>query len=126
MDTKSVQAATIARIFREIAFKNDETKITVNALALASEYIKLFVNEAIIRSNDERLLEGDSLTKVDGIDNVLQHQDEVVNELSDDDVEIPEDESSTQAQLRQAQADTTDLVDSRHLAKIGGILVLDF
>ena len=153
---------------------------------MSSEYIKLFINEAIIRANEERIDEGDTLVQIDGIDNVTSTAknnqetqyptiDEIedsmridddddsnninigtVNEDDDDELiddDYFQDESDTQRQLRQAMDavnDTTrnnnhnnnrnrttttnntdnnhadNILDSRHLAKIAGILTLDF
>ncbi|EGW33714.1 uncharacterized protein SPAPADRAFT_59080 [Spathaspora passalidarum NRRL Y-27907] len=136
-DTPTIPVATIARIFRELSFKNDSTRITMDTLELSSEYIKLFINEAIIRSNQERLDEGDSLTKVDGIDNVNQTQpaskdeddqfgddDDVDVDFDDDD--IPEDAFTNTFNNPSTNANTNDSLHSRHLDKVAGVLVLDF
>jgi hypothetical protein len=128
---------TIARIFQEKSFTKPDTKIAKSTLKLTSEYIHLFINEAIVRANEQRLLEGDSLTKVDGIDNVSQKVllTQVDADVSDngDDIDIDEDpedyhETNTQRQLSGAFDNTVsnDTLDSRHLAKIAGLLVLDF
>ena len=56
---QEIPLKTIARIFKELSFKSSNTRITLSTLELSSEYIKLFINEAIIRANEERLDEGD-------------------------------------------------------------------
>ncbi|KGQ80750.1 hypothetical protein MEQ_06314 [Candida albicans P87] len=192
---QSIPVTTIARLFKELSFKDPQTRITLSTLELSSEYIKLFINEAIIRANEERIDEGDTLVQIDGIDNVTSTAknnqetqyptiDEIedsmridddddsnninigtVNEDDDDELiddDYFQDESDTQRQLRQAMDavnDTTrnnnhnnnrnrttttttnnnnnnnnntdnnhadNILDSRHLAKIAGILTLDF
>ncbi|RLV90563.1 hypothetical protein JA1_004465 [Spathaspora sp. JA1] len=135
-DPPSIPVATIAKIFRELSFKNDSTRITLNTLELSSEYIKLFINEAIIRSNQERIEEGDSLTKVDGIDNVTRTQENTtaatgnIDEFSDDEFEdedIPEDDAFTNTYNQPSTNTlTNDSLDSRHLNNVAGVLVLDF
>ncbi|ODV79588.1 uncharacterized protein CANTADRAFT_5320 [Suhomyces tanzawaensis NRRL Y-17324] len=133
MSETTIPIETIGRLFKEVAFKNADTQITRSTLELASEYIKLFVNEAVLRSNEERVLEGDSLTKVDGIDNVEfkqtqpgETQDALEEEVFDDDIDPEINEPSTQDQLGANNEYTNDTLDSRHLEKIAGILVLDF
>lgn len=134
----NISVTTIARIFREIGFKNADTLIMLSTLKLSAEYIRLFVNEAIIRANEERILEGDSLSKVDGIDNVesasdanievdAEAEDEIIEDDDIDDLD-PEDiqDSDTQRQLKVAETNNNDTLDSRHLQKIAGVLILDF
>ena len=184
---QSIPVTTIARLFKELSFKDPQTRITLSTLELSSEYIKLFINEAIIRANEERIDEGDTLIRIDGIDNVASttsrnnHEetqyptiDEIedsmriddysnninIDPIEEDDDDLIDDdyfqdESDTQRQLRQAMntvnnttrnnnnnkngttttTTTTNnnntnhaenILDSRHLAKIAGILTLDF
>lgn len=118
-----VPTATIARIFNEVSFKNEETRITLSTLELASEYIRLFINEAVIRSNEERLLEGDSLNKVDGIDNVQGGTADDFDDENTDGIDPPVDEHT---QINTNVNLSNDTLDSRHLEKVAGILVLDF
>lgn len=130
---------TIGRILKEKSFKNPETRITKKTVQLTTHYINLFINEAILRSNEERIAEGNSLTRVDGIDNIPEmntQNDEF--EFSDDDndpdVEDVDPElddmqqSSTQRQLSGHLEEITgnDTLDSRHLSKIAGVLLMDF
>lgn len=137
MDTPASQtmisSTTIARIFRELSFKNDSTRITLSTLELSSEYIKLFINEAIIRSNEERLLEGDEMSKVDGIDNLpaksqpaeTQEPSQAEGEDFDSDLDdYPTQDVNTQ--LGPLETLANDTLDTRHLSKVAGILVLDF
>ncbi|CUM63541.1 uncharacterized protein PRCAT00001119001 [Priceomyces carsonii] len=123
---------TVVRIFRELSFKNDDTKITQKTLELSSAYIQLFVKEAIVRANEERIAEGDSLHKVDGIDNIY---DGSRSNKTEEDVEQtehfdPDDISEQDTQTRMAYDSDlpldNDTLDSRHLAKVAGILILDF
>lgn len=123
---------TVVRIFRELSFKNDDTKITQKTLELSSAYIQLFVKEAIVRANEERIAEGDSLHKVDGIDNIY---DGSTSNRTEEDVEQtehfdPDDISEQDTQTRMAYDSDlpldNDTLDSRHLAKVAGILILDF
>ena len=139
-----ISSTTIARIFRELSFKQNTTRITLSTLELSSQYIQLFINEAIIRSNEERILEGDEMSKVDGIDNLPQaepqapkpsqikssqipgpSQAEALDFDSDfDDYEDPTQEPNTQLGILDTFAN--DTLDTRHLSKVAGILVLDF
>ena len=142
-----IPIATIARLFQTSAFKNEKTRITQKTLQLSSEYIKLFINEALIRSNEERLAEGDSLTKVDGIDNLNKTRemeqgdiearvadntmnDDSESENEDEDEDDMEDPTQTGTQNQTAYNSDVDLgndtLDAKHLSKVAGILVLDF
>ena len=134
---QEIPLKTIARIFKELSFKSSNTRITLSTLELSSEYIKLFINEAIIRANEERLDEGDSLVKIDGIDNVTQYpnieeeQEEVnMEDIDDFDEDDYYDEiTNSQRQLKKLENNTTggnNRLDSRHLQKIAGVLTLDF
>lgn len=136
-----IPISTIARIFKEVSFKDEKTRITQNTLHLSTEYIKLFINEAIIRSNEERIVEGNTLNTVDGIDNVVPDIEptfdngpsEVTMIEQDDNMDSDEDpddmgDGATQKQLA-FRADVNldnNTLDSRHLAKVAGLLVLDF
>ncbi|KAK6453697.1 uncharacterized protein RJT20DRAFT_62509 [Scheffersomyces xylosifermentans] len=142
-----IPITTIARLFKEVAFKdvNGDTRITLSTLKLSSEYIRLFINEAIIRANEERILEGDSLSKVDGIDNVVSNNNQTNagdvdgggDEIEEDDAVVDDDEiedidpddlqdSNTQRQLKPDVPTANDTLDSRHLSKVAGLLILDF
>lgn len=142
-DSAAIPIATIARLFQTSAFKNEKTRITQKTLQLSSEYIKLFINEALIRSNEERLAEGDSLTKVDGIDNLNKTRemeqgdiearvaDNTMNDGSEpDDDDDMDDPTQTGTQNQTAYNSDVDLgndtLDAKHLSKVAGILVLDF
>lgn len=138
-----IPIATIGRLFQTVAFKNGNTRISQKALELSSEYIKLFLSEALIRSNEERLAEGDSLTQVDGIDNLnrpreLENEeaeaginDTTINDGNEEEVdEDIDDPSQMRTQSRTAFNSDIDLgndtLDAKHLARVAGILVLDF
>lgn len=122
-----VPETLLARIFHEVAFKDENTRITAKAMKLSQEYIRLFVQEAIIRSNDERVLEGNSLTTVDGIDNVdkpVDGEDDPDKEVED--TAVYEENSNYFATQKPPEDPENDTLDSRHLAKVAGVLVLDF
>ncbi|KAG7663774.1 uncharacterized protein J8A68_002634 [[Candida] subhashii] len=151
-NSSDIPLATIARIFKELSFKDPTTTITISTLDLSSEYIKLFINEAILRSNEERIKQNNG-----GLENVVMDDDHnemntsstqypTMDELdveevdaSDDEEDeyILNDESNTQKQLKQVNQESrgrvsgnggsgNDTLDSNHLAKIAGILLLDF
>ncbi|EMG49216.1 hypothetical protein G210_0079 [Candida maltosa Xu316] len=154
MTDRSIPVNTIARLFKDISFKDPSTRITSTTLELCGEYIKLFINEAIIRSNDERVDEGDVLLKIDGLDKnnnnskesqsqgretqYVDLEDEI--DLDDEDayrdqiIDDPEEDlSNTQRQLQRNTTNNNgnggggdNRLDSRHLQKIAGVLTLDF
>lgn len=109
----SVSTSTIALIFENVAFKHDDTTITKTTVQLLAEYIRLFVHEAVVRANEERVAEG-ALDTVDGIDNVAEPD-------VGDDEDPPVDLATQYGTQAPAQ-----LLDTRHLAKVAGVLVLDF
>lgn len=142
-DAANIPIPTIARLFQTVAFRNENTRITQKTLQLSSEYIKLFINEAMVRSNEERLVEGDSLTKVDGIDNLSKPRetenddiearitDTTVNEGDepdeDDDMDDPTQTGTQNQTAYNSDVDLgNDMLDAKHLSKVAGILVLDF
>lgn len=103
---------TIAHVLHS-SFKDSDTRVTERVVALSSKYINLFINEAIIRANLERVLEGD--VNVDGIDNVGKESDgesESGDSVNSFDIDT--------------NVSTNDTLDSRHLKKIGGVLLMDF
>lgn len=138
-DTRpGIPLLTIARIFENLSFKSKDTKITANTLKLSSEYIRLFINEALIRSNEERLLEGNAVDKVDGIDNLDDDLDDANAEVEvpptaefdedeDEDIDnqIPGEMTQGDRLNNDGQQDN-QMLDTRHLSKIAGVLVLDF
>lgn len=87
-----LEVATVSRIFRDLSFQNSDTKITEKTLKLSSEYIHLFINEAIVRSKEERLNEM----------NAINNDDDTMTRYHD------------------------ITLDSTVLAKVAGILILDF
>lgn len=126
-----VPVETIARLFRDVAFKEKDTSITVSALELASEYISLFVSEAVLRSNQERILEAE-LEQSRGTESkpeqtqehtVPQLQTLMMDGMQDLD---PEDVFNSQEEFSRNVEPTNDVIDTRHLARVAGILVLDF
>lgn len=123
-----VSAATVARVFHELSFKNESTRIAASTVALSSEYIRLFVQEAILRSNAHRLAEN-SPTAIDGIDNVESQAiaDDDNDQFRDTsmDEEIEERGLGVSTQLPPTVT-ANDTLDSRHLAEVAGMLVMDF
>ncbi|OBA19639.1 hypothetical protein METBIDRAFT_46243 [Metschnikowia bicuspidata var. bicuspidata NRRL YB-4993] len=120
-----VAPTTIARVFSEVSFSNASTRITSSAVALSAEYIRLFVREAILRANAQRLEEA-APTEVDGIDNVTAAAAPPADygdgsDASDDEgVALP-----VPTQLPPA-TDSSDTLTTRHLAAVSGLLVVDF
>ena len=64
---------TLARIFETAAFEHKETKITEQALELSSEYLRMFVREAILRANEDRENPKEQ-DKVKGDNGIVQNQ----------------------------------------------------
>lgn len=143
----TINGKTISRLFHQVAFKNGDTRLSEKSLQLSSQYIRLFINEAIQRSNDERVAEGDSIYKVDGIDNIDRNEADVAEERAPDttfteentmdqegDQEEEEEEeeelpSNPNSQYNNEPNGTdlgTDTIDTRHLSKVAGVLLLDF
>lgn len=140
-----VPPSTIARVFSEVSFSKDNTRITSSAVGLSAEYIRLFVREAVLRANAQRLAEGVP-TEIDGIDNVapygeildaldefggdeddvFEHENEHENEHEHEhDDEIEDRGLGVSTQMPPA-SDSNDALTTRHLAVISGLLVMDF
>lgn len=109
-----VPPATVARVFREVAFRHD-SRISASTVALSTEYLRLFVHEAIARANAQRLAD---LTTVDGIDNVPALEPELAEQLQES--------METEDIPTQMPEQGNDTLDTRHLAAVAGLLVLDF
>lgn len=118
---------TVARAFHETAFKKPNTRITDTAMALSTEYLRLFINEAVLRANEERAKEA-PVTEIDGIDNIASLGPEDENELDQfDDASDNELESRGLAIATQASvSSSSDILDVRHLSNVAGLLVMDF
>ncbi|CAH6720462.1 hypothetical protein CLIB1444_04S00584 [[Candida] jaroonii] len=117
----AVNLKTISRIFHELSFKNN-TRISEKALQLSGQYIRLFINEAIIRSNELRLEEIKEQGQVDGIDNVKK-------DMGEDEEEVPDmtmDEDFEEPLTQMPAIEEDDTLDARHLSKVAGVLLLDF
>lgn len=130
----NIPIVTLARIFQDVSFRKENTRITSNTLKLSSEYIRLFIKEALIRSNEERLKEIETSGQVDGIDQVGEstnrnNQDSEF-ELDDDeiDVDMVPEPNTQQRAVSTGGGDTVanNMLDTRHLARVAGVLVLDF
>lgn len=63
---------TIARIFETAVFEHTDTRITEQALELSSEYLKMFVREAILRANEDR--ENPKDVQLKNSDGLVQNQ----------------------------------------------------
>lgn len=121
----SVPPELVARVFHDVAFQKPDTRITASTVALSTEYMRLFIKEAIVRANDVRL-EEEPLTAIDGIDNVVQATQPLQNvdqfgdaSVEEEDVELPEQEE-------QPPTSSASTLDTRHLKAVAGVLVLDF
>lgn len=126
-----VNLKTISRLFHGVAFKNEETRISENTLQMSAQYIRLFINEAIMRSNEVRIAEGQEINQVDGIDNVENARN---IEREDPEEELPdmtlnEDDIPSNPNTQFGNEDThldNNTLDARHLSKTAGVLLLDF
>lgn len=130
-----VPGATIARIFRELAFKRDTTEITEPTVILCGEYIRLFVQEAILRSNEQRLAElGEKRTQEDLKQAEDQAKKEASEEFETNDADDDEDFADEDLGFRglgvftQTEFDVPpiDALETRHLAAVSGLLLMDF
>lgn len=124
-----VNLKTISRLFHGVAFKNEDTRISEKTLQLSGQYIRLFINEAIMRANEQRISEGLSLNRVDGIDNIQQHGEREDPEEELPDVTLNEDDiaSNPNTQFVSGEEEVgNDTLDARHLSKVAGVLLLDF
>lgn len=117
-----VPSATIARIFHSVAFQSETTKITAPAVILTSEYIRLFVQEAVLRANEHRLSElaNESVKK----------EDPSVDDNKQLDNEDEEDEEEHRGLGLMSQLETEmpvlDALEARHLMAVSGLLLMDF
>lgn len=131
MSEDLVNLGAISRLFHESCFRNEDTRMTQKSLQMSAQYIRLFINEAIIRSNEERRLEGDRMEKVDGIDNIEEVRENEGDEVEEEvpDITMMEEEPSTQMPTQYGSTETSDdtsTIDTRHLSAIAGVLLLDF
>lgn len=120
----SIPPATVARVFKDVSFQRDTTRVSASTVALSAEYLRLFVREAILRANAQRL--EDQPTKIDGIDNVA-----AANAVDDGDDQFHEtqdeyEERGLGVPTQVPPEDTNEVLDSRHLAAVSGLLVMDF
>lgn len=49
-----IPITTLSRLFQTAVFEHDDTRITQQTLELSSEYLKMFIREAILRANEVR------------------------------------------------------------------------
>lgn len=115
---------TVARLFQEEAFRRPNTRISAKAVALCTEYLRLFVEEAVLRANEQRKAE-EPPTHIDGIDNVIRTEngDDAFNTSMD---EEPEERGLGVPTQVPADLSNDNTLDTRQLAAIAGLLVLDF
>lgn len=123
-----VASKTVARVFQGVAFRSKSTRIKAPAVALSAEYIRLFIQEAVLRANAQRLAEGQG---VDGIDNEPGPDSLDVGAaeelpLSDEDNFSDEDRGLGLPTQLPPAAEPEDSLLTRHLAAISGLLVMDF
>lgn len=111
---------TVARVFQEVAFRRPNTRISSKAVALSTEYLRLFVEEAVLRANEQRKTEEPSST-VDGIDNVDNGDNE-----GDFNTSMEELERGLGVPTQVPAEVANDTLDTRQLAAVAGLLVLDF
>lgn len=115
----------VARVFHEDSFKDKNTRISAKAAVLSAEYIRLFIREAVLRANNQRMSEG--LAIIDGIDNV--QADESTSENNDQfDMDHSFDDDRGLGVPTQVPPSTegNDTLATRHLAAVSGLLVMDF
>lgn len=116
---------TVARVFQDVAFRRPNTRISAKAVALSTEYLRLFVEEAVLRANEQRKAE-EPPTQIDGIDNVA----DAAEDAEADPFNTSMDEEPEQRGLgvsTQVPAEVSnDTLDTRQLAAVAGLLVLDF
>lgn len=127
-----IPLATVARVFHDVAFKNDDTRVTAPTVAVSAEYIRLFVREAVLRANAQREAEGVA-TAGDGIDNISEAVEPDLGTQFVDDSERPDsdlddaDEARGLGVATQAPPDElNETLVTRHLAAVSGLLVMDF
>lgn len=93
---------TIARLFHTVSFSEKDTRISAKTMQMSTKYLEMFTREAIVRCNDERVNES------------RETSDRYRVKLEGEEV-APSSEVIEQNEL-----------DSRHLEKVAGLLVLDF
>ncbi|CDK29258.1 unnamed protein product [Kuraishia capsulata CBS 1993] len=126
-DIPTIPKVLLARLFQTAAFEDDATRISSKTVECCTEYLRLFVKEAVIRSNEARIHE--ELETEDRFEikyqknatrnNVRSHEDD--QNLDDSDVDDGQEGAKTR---RRTVADAT--IDTRHLERNAGLLVLDF
>ncbi|CCH44204.1 hypothetical protein BN7_3763 [Wickerhamomyces ciferrii] len=67
-----IPITTLSRLFQTAVFEHEDSKITQQTLELSSEYLKMFIREAILRANDVRENPKDAINKGDS--DALQNQ----------------------------------------------------
>lgn len=90
-DDSQIPLDTLSRLFHLAVFEHDDTRLSHRTLELSSEYLRMFIREAVLRANETRIAR------------VQDGEDTVITE-----------------QL------LSDVLDTKHLDEIAGMLVLDF
>lgn len=131
-----VPGSTIARVFHELAFKKKTTEITQPTVILCGEYIRLFVQEAILRSNQQRLAELDEKRTQEDVKpesgpfegSEVGEENEVADAEQEDDFDDKELGFRGLGVFTQTELDVppVDTLETRHLAAISGLLLMDF
>ncbi|ODV98519.1 hypothetical protein PACTADRAFT_31908 [Pachysolen tannophilus NRRL Y-2460] len=125
----------LARIFHTVAFENGDTRITNRTLELSAEYLRMFTREAILRANEVRIQESiknNNKFKVELANNVTNkkekrptaadHEDDMNQHSVDED----DDDDDTDRNGGSGQELIGDVLDTRHLQDVSGLLLLDF
>lgn len=118
-----VPSATIARIFQELSFQSKSTKITAPAVILSSEYIRLFIQEAVLRSNEERLAELAKESTVKEVSEIDENEEQLDTEDNEEDEALRG--LGLMSQL-ETEMPKLDALEASHLAAISGLLLMDF
>lgn len=136
MDTTChIPAATIARVFQEVSFKDPQTLVSAPAIVLSSEYIRLFVREAVLRANEQRVAELETAPKVEDEEMIpaeKTHNNEEKENIDrgiDDDEQGDEEDFSNRelgVSIQLELPPVNDALETRHLAEISGLLLMDF
>lgn len=61
-----IPITTLSRLFQTAVFEHDDTRITQQTLELSSEYLKMFIREAILRANEVRETPKDAIGEDNG------------------------------------------------------------
>ena len=124
-----VPSTTIALIFYHVAFKHPDTRISAPAVMLTGEYIRLFVQEAVLRANELRLRETKLIPAQKScsdaeMDNLKASQN--LGEEEDLEEDFNEYRGLGVATQLENEPPLLNVLEARHLAAVGGLLLMDF